>query len=159
MGYNTDFHGEVSIEPPLNAEEVEFLKKFNHTRRMDRAKGPYFVDGSGAYGQGEDPDIRNYNQPPAGQPGLWCQWTPTDDGSAIEWDGGEKFYSAGAWMVYIIEHFLRPGCHAQAELPFLQANHTVNGVIYAQGEDSDDKWRLVVEGNRVRVEKAEITYR
>jgi hypothetical protein len=149
MGYTTDFEGQVDISPPLNAEEREFLTKFSDTRRMNRQKGPYFVDATGFAGQDPMPDILNYNSPPEGQPGLWCQWTPTEDGSALEWDGGEKFYESAEWMRYLIDHFLKPGAIAKSHLPFLQTNHTVNGVIRAQGEDADDRWELVVENNRV----------
>lgn len=149
MGYTTEFAGNVTIEPPLNAEEIGYLKKFNETRRMDRGNGPYYVDGTGDFGQGHDSDIRDFNRPPAGQPGLWCHWTPTDDGTAIEWDGGEKFYYSVEWMQYLIEHFLAPGAKAASTLPFLQANHTVSGTIKAQGEEMSDRWKLVVAGNVV----------
>lgn len=149
MGYTTEFSGSISIEPPLNEDEIAFLEKFARTRRMNRKKGPYFVDGNGFAGQGDDPDIIDYNRPPPGQPGLWCHWVP--DGDGIEWDGGENFYDSADWMKYIIDHFLRPGAHAASELPFLQANHTCNGVIKAQGEDIDDRWKLIVEDNEVRV--------
>lgn len=155
MGYTTDFTGSIAISPPLNAEEIAFLKKFNHTRRMDRELGPYFVDGTEEFGQGKDRDIRDYNRPPQGQPGLWCQWTPTDDGTAIEWDGGEKFYESVAWMEYLIEHFLKPGAIAAEKLPFLQANHILNGTITAQGEDISDRWVLEVADNEVdRIDEA-----
>lgn len=149
MGYTTEFKGHVTIVPPLNVEELTFLKKFNETRRMNRTKGPYFVDGTGYAGQGHDDDIIDFNEPPEGQPGLWCKWEPTDDGTAIQWDGAEKFYDSDTWMKYLIDHFLRPGCVAKAELPFLQGNHIVNGEIQAQGEDPDDRWVLWVKNNIV----------
>lgn len=149
MGYTTEFYGRVTIDPPLNEQEIIYLRKFNESRRMDRAKGPYFVDGGGWMGQDREADVRDYNNPPKGQPGLWCQWVPTDDGTAIEWDGGEKFYCSVEWMEYIIEHFLAPNAKAKSVLPFLQANHTVNGVIRAEGEERDDVWELVVEDNNV----------
>jgi hypothetical protein len=149
MGYTTDFSGAVSIEPPLNAAEIEFLTKFAETRRMARTKGPYFVDGGGDYGQAREDDVTDYNRPPAGQPGLWCQWVPSEDGTTIAHDGGEKFYDSPEWMTYLIDHFLKPG--AIADLPFLQKNHIVNGVIKAQGEDMDDRWKLVVTDNKVTV--------
>lgn len=157
MGYTTDFSGQVKVDPPLNAEEITFLTKFNKTRRMDRTHGPYFVDGSGFHGQDHDNDIVDFNRPPKGQPGLWCQWTPTEDGTAIEWDGGEKFYESAEWMKYLIEHFLKPDALAKNQLPFLQG-HTCNGEIEAVGEDPDDRWKLVVINNRVSVADAEVTY-
>ncbi|CAM4387640.1 hypothetical protein [Nocardiopsis rhodophaea] len=166
MGYTTKFDGEVTVTPPLNPHEIAYLEKFADTRRMDRMKGPYFVDGTGFFGQGEDPDIRDYNRPPRGQPNLWCHWVPTPEGDAIEWDQCEKFYDAAEWMSYLIDHFLKPGAHAQvdpgpnppAEFAHFTFNHCVDGWIDAQGEDPDDRWRLVVEDNRVSTQSADITY-
>lgn len=158
MGYSTTFDGFISIDPPLNQAEIDFLNKFSDTRRMHREKGPYFVDGTGDYGQGNDPDILNFNGPPPGQPGLWCQWVPSADGSAIEWNGAEKFYHSESWMQYLIDHFLRPGALAAAQLPFLQANHVCNGEIFACGEDPDDRWKLVVTNNDVSTKSGTVVY-
>lgn len=150
MGYMTEFKGQIKIDPPLSTEEIAFLTKFAETRRMSRKNGPYFVDGSGEFGQGHDDDILDYNNPPEGQPNLWCSWVPTSDGSSIEWSGAEKFYEAEKWMQYLIDHFLRPGRYAWM-LPFLQ-DHTCNGSILAQGEDIGDRWKLIVTDNQVSVQ-------
>lgn len=162
MGYTTTFNGSVSVNPPLNQAEIDYLNKFSATRRMDRAKGPYFVDGTGYAGQDHEPDIRSYNEPPPGQPGLWCHWIPVDNGAAIEWDGGEKFYDSEEWMQYIVDHFLKPGAEASksgdpqfAEFTF---NHIANGEIEAAGESGDDFWLLVVEDNIVSSKQGRITY-
>lgn len=156
MGYTTEFSGCVRIDPPLNQEEIDYLNKFSGTRRMDRSSGPYFVDGDGFAGQGDGPDtIYNYNKPPKGQPGLWCNWEPSEDGKYIRWNGGEKFYESDAWMDYLITHFLRPGARAKSKLPFLQANHICNGEILAQGEDLHDRWKLIVVDNVVTVRELE----
>lgn len=146
MGYTTEFSGQIAIVPPLSEEERAFLTKFSQTRRMLRGNGPYFVDGAGFGGQNHDPDILNYNAPPEGQPGLWCQWIPNEEGTALVWDEGEKFYAADEWMEYLIDHFLKPD-HL-APMPFLGA-HTLNGEILAQGEDIHDRWQLIVEDNLV----------
>ncbi|QKW22482.1 hypothetical protein HUT16_28420 [Kitasatospora sp. NA04385] len=153
MGYQTVFTGEIAVEPPLNAHEIAYLRKFAGTRRMDRDRGPYFVDGTGYAGQGVDPDVRHHNRPPAGQPGLWCKWEPTGDGAAIGWNGGEKFYGAAEWMAYLVEHFLRPGARAAGEPGFggFTFDHVLDGVIDARGEEADDVWRLVVRANEVSV--------
>lgn len=148
MGYTTVFTGRIKIEPPLDEKEIEFLRKFNATRRMNRTKGPYYVDAGGVAGQAHEADVVDHNRPPEGQPGLWCQWTPTDDGAFIEWDGVEKFYEAEEWMTYIIEHFIKPDAIAKASLPFLRG-HNCNGDAEAQGEESDDRWKLVVKDNKV----------
>lgn len=160
MGYTTDFEGRVTIEPPLNPHEVAYLRHFNQTRRMRRHNGPYYL-GTGFHGQDHQPDIIDYNSPDPTQPGLWCNWTPTDDGTGIEWDGGEKFYNSVEWMQYLINTFLRPGADLQRELAkpnigrcyptefaHFTFDHIVNGRIEAQGEDGDDVWALVVDDNR-----------
>lgn len=158
MGYTTEFDGAVTIDPPLNEQEIQFLRKFSGTRRMNRHAGPYFVDAEDDFGQGRSSDIIDYNRPSPGQPGLWCQWVPTDDGSKIEWDGNEKFYDSVEWMKYLIDHFLSPTAIAKDVLPFLQANHTVNGEIFAQGEETSDRWKLVVEDNKVSTRQGYVAY-
>ena len=82
-----------------------------------------------------------------GQPGLWCQWIPNDDGTALEWDGGEKFYEYEDWLRYLIEHFLAPW------------HYTVNGEVEWKGEDSSDIGLLVVKNNIVSVKLGSIVYR
>lgn len=162
MGYTTSFDGEVTITPPLNAAEITYLKKFNETRRMNRGFGPYFVDGSGSYGQAQDDDIIDYNRPHETQPGLWCKWVPSESGAAIVWDGGEKFYEAGEWMIYLINNFLKPGAEAykssDPQFNEFTFDHVCEGIIYAQGEDPDDVYRIVAHENEVTVQTPEIVW-
>lgn len=161
MGYTTDFDGAITIEPPLNDAERDYLRKFSESRRMQRERGPYYVDGSGYHGQGRDEDVTDYNRAPDGQPGLWCHWTPSEDGAQLEWDEGEKFYDSPQWMAYVIDHFLRPDAHAKGAGDAFAAftfDHVCNGEIFAQGEDPDDKWKLTVTDNAVNVVEAIITY-
>lgn len=155
MGYTTEFFGEFQVTPALNPEEIKYLLAFSNSRRMARKSSPYNVDGDDDkfFGGGGDDDVLNGNEPPPGQPGLWCQWIPNEDGTEITWDEGEKFYEAEKWMKYLIEHFLKPGCIAKETLPFLQANHTVSGVIEANGEEHGDNWLLIVEGNEVKTQQ------
>jgi hypothetical protein len=169
VGYSTEFTGEVTVTPPLNAFEVVYFRRFTDTRRMFRLNGPYYT-GTGLCGQDHEPDIQDYNRPGPEQPGLWCKWEPSDDGTVIRWDGGEKFYDSEEWMRYLIDTFLKPGVTLAAELKspmgvdgryyapefsYFTFDHVVNGVIEAQGEDPGDHWWLVVEGNVVRVQETE----
>jgi hypothetical protein len=133
MDYTTYFEGSIKIDPPLSMEERDFINAFSGSRRMLRKKGPYYIQDDGDSGQTATKDITNYNKPPQCQPGLWCQWVPKDDGTALEWDGGEKFYKSQEWMTYMIDHFLKPGAIAVGKVAGLRANHTLNGVIHAGG--------------------------
>lgn len=159
MGYTTEFEGHFNVTPPLTAEQVEYLSKFNKTRRVRRdpretqgredpvreavglhvgPQGGYFVGETGLYGQDQGPDVRDSNIPPAGQPGLWCQWEASADGSRIQWDGGEKFYEYVDWLKYIVEHFLKPW------------GRTISGEVCWYGEDHGDRGRISADKNKVR---------
>lgn len=184
MGYTTDFSGEVSITPPLNAHEIAYLQRFADSRRMHRVQGPYYAEPGNNMGQSRE-GVLDRNEPPASQPGLYCCWEPNEDGTAIRWNGAEKFYDSAEWMAYLITTFLKPDATVQRELreraeseggslPALRPaaqewlyppefahftfDHVVNGVIYADGEASNDIWRLVVRDNAVSVQTGQITF-
>jgi hypothetical protein len=167
MGYTTDFNGEFSCTPALSPEHRVFLKQFGDTRRMKRdaekasllpdpireavglpigVDGGNFVGGVGMAGQDRDDSVLEYNYPPSSQPGLWCQWTPSEDGSIIEWDGSEKFYDYVEWLEYLIEQYLKPW------------GYTINGRTEWQGEDRDDVGAIEVVANEVHVRHGMIVY-
>lgn len=158
MGYTTYFSGQFDLDKPLSPVHADYLRAFSSTRRMKRNsdktnerpdpvremaglpvgdEGGYFVGGGDFHGQENTPDIREYNYPPSGQPSLWCQWTPTSDGTAIVWDEGEKFYDYVEWLEYIIQHFLTPW------------GYKLNGRVTWVGEESEDRGMIVVSNNVV----------
>jgi hypothetical protein len=159
MGYTTTFNGRFTLDKPLAAGHAEYLKRFAETRRMKRADydaskmpdparelvglplggpdAPYFTGGIGDFGQGHDKSVRGHgNRPPEGQPGLWCQWVPTEDYAGIEWDGGEKFYHYVEWLQYLMDHFLSPW------------GYSLSGEVSYQGESSDDCGVIRVVGGK-----------
>ena len=152
MGYTTTFEGSIGIEPPLNEQEISFLRDFNDARHVDRTHDPLYVEEGHA-------DIINSNQPHPDLPNFWCQWEPNRDGTAIVWDGGEKFYSAPEWMMYIISFLLSPIARPYIDayldedprLASFTCDHVLNGVIFAQGEDDEDQWELRVISSLVFV--------
>jgi len=167
MGYTTDFEGSFKLDKPLIEAHAAYLRRFAETRRMKRdpaltetrsdpvreavglpvgKEGGYFVAETGFAGQDHGEDVVDHNRAPAGQPGLWCQWVPNEDGTAIEWDMGEKFYEYTDWLVYLIEHFLEPW------------GYVLNGEVMWQGEESSDRGRLYVKDNKVAAKEATITY-
>lgn len=78
-----------------------------------------------------------YADPSQRQPGLWCQWLPNEDGTAIVWDEGEKFYSYVEWIEYIIKMFLSLW------------GVTLSGEVYWDGEDGEDAGVIMVHDNKV----------
>lgn len=167
MGYHTDFSGEFTCTPALTPEQVAYLKAFNETRRMRRnttqtvklpdpkreavglpvgIDGGYFVGAPGFMGEDHTPDVTDHNRPPSGQPGLWCQWTPSEDGTLIVWDEGEKFYDYVDWIKYLITHFLTPW------------GVKLNGTVDWAGEEQGDIGKIIVENNSVRTKQGHIVY-
>lgn len=167
MGYTTDFYGKFVLDKPLAPEHKAYLTKFSETRRVRRdpdlllaredptreavglplgEDGGYFINGDGFRGQDRDQSIRDYNRPPYGQPGLWCQWVPTKDGTAIEWDGNEKFCDYVKWIEYLIAHFLTPW------------GYKLNGEIKWQGEDDSDFGKLIMKDSVLTVKPGRKVY-
>lgn len=147
MGYTTSFEGEFTIEPALTSEQTVYLKQLAETRRMRRdpskaaslpdpireavglplgEEGEFFVGAGGFAGQDRDASVIDYNSEPRTQPGQWCKWEPSDDGSKLRWNGVEKFYSYVEWLEYIDANFLKPW------------GRKLVGAVSWQGEDNED---------------------
>lgn len=134
-------------------------------------EGEYFVGGNDHAGQDDDESIIDYNVPPGSperekdenfnqywtrkqlailggecQPGLWCQWIVSDEGEALIWDGGEKFYNYIEWLKYLINHF------------FSNWGVLLNGKMEWYGEDRDDIGLIIVKDNEVIVKEGKIEY-
>lgn len=150
MGYTTDFEGKFKLNKELDEDTYNFLIKLAETRRMKRdvsvlksmgyegdygVEGEFFVDGAGDFGQDYDESIIDFNRPPKTQPGLWCQWIPTEDRTHIEWDGGEKFYNYREWLKYIIDNILKPN------------GYLLSGKVTYQGEGYGDFGSIMVKNN------------
>lgn len=176
MGYSTDFTGSFTLDKPLTAEQSEYLKMFSGTRRMKRntndikkitgkalnsrclilianlglglgKDGEFFCGPLDDFGQEHDVSIVEYNNPPSTQPGLWCQWAPTEDNSGIEWNGAEKFYHYTEWLQYLISNFIKPW------------GLKLNGTVKWQGEDPSDVGKIVVRNNTISTLKGEVVYK
>jgi hypothetical protein len=160
MGYTTEFTGHFNITPPLSEPHRYYLSMFAATRRQERdptitetrsdpirfavglppgAEGEYFVGETGSFGQDCGDDVVGHNTPPATQPSLWCQWTPTDDGKRLVWDGGEKFYHYIEWLEYLISHFFKPW------------DYELSGEVQWQGAEDDDTGTIRAFANNVIV--------
>ncbi|MEV6403971.1 hypothetical protein AB0M58_13635 [Streptomyces bobili] len=162
MDFSAPPTGTLTVSPPLNPQEIAFLRSFSASRRMRRREGPYSTREDVPY---DDLGPVDYNRPHEGQPGLSCNWEPTDDGAGIRWDGSTSFDHADEWLQYIVDHFLRPGAVAQhladssqrpdqVDFSAFTFDHHVNGELHGQVEYCCD-WQahciLTVEEDTVRI--------
>lgn len=107
MGYHTNFSGRFNLDRALTVPEYNVLK---------------------AYASEKQGFEHNYGR---------CQWVPTEDGTGIEWDEGEKFNDYVEVLEHLIEKFLIPW------------GITVNGKVNYQGDELDDSGTIVVDNNAV----------
>ena len=91
-------------------------------------------------------------RPPKTQPGLWCQWVPTEDGFGLEWDGNEKFYYYVEWLEYLINKVF-PWILEDGDEPLV-----LNGEIEWYGEDREDMGKIFVHNNVVTTKEAKVVY-
>jgi hypothetical protein len=163
MGYTTDFYGSFEFNKPVEPWLIEYINKFSESRRMRRdnekikelypkwkdlcfngelgTEGEYFIGGIGFMGQTEDDSVLNGNAPARTQPGLWCDWVITEDGTGLMWNGAEKFYYYEEWLEYLIENFFAP------------LGYVLNGSVGWQGEDYDDFGTITVTDNVIELEE------
>ena len=168
MGYTTYFEGEFKLSRPMQPEHMAYLKAFADSRRVIRDRTitatipdpireavglPVGEEGEYHVADLDDGSIANDNDllaatgvvdsdaPPGTQPGLWCDWVPADDGAAIVWNGGEKFYNYVEWLEWLIRHLLAPW------------GYVLNGTVGWFGEDPDDQGKIVVNDNKLRIER------
>lgn len=118
MGYTTDFEGELKFSRCLTVIEKNELDDINNT------------------------DWRH----DANKPGYYCQWVSNDEGTALIWDRGEKFYDYKEWLGWLIAYF------------FIPKQIRLTGEIIWSGEDSKDIGKILVENNIVTIKKGKITY-
>ncbi|MFW5887889.1 MAG: hypothetical protein ACOCUH_03720 [Bacteriovoracia bacterium] len=158
MGYDTTFEGAFGISPVLKPEHQKYLKAFSETCRVKRNSdlvknledpireavglpvgedGGYFVNADGFMGQNEDSSVIDYNRPPKNQPSLWNQWIPSEDGTMIVWNEGEKFYDYVEWIQYLVDHFLIPW------------GYTLNGEVIWSGEEESDTGKIEIVDNKI----------
>ena len=157
MGYTTDFEGAFKLNRKLRKTDQDFLNALANTRRMKRkgmdpkygVDGEFYVGGAndGNFGQFDNKCVVDCNTPPKTQPGLWCQWVPSEDGKTIVWDGNEKFYKYVEWLTYIIDKILKP------------RGYVLNGEVYWSGEEQGDVGFIVVQNNVVKKKNAIITWK
>ena len=127
MGYTTEFKGQFKLNKPLTKELIDKLCDFSDMRHC---KGDNGTD---------------YNTVADGMPGFWCQWIPAQDGNAIKWDGGEKFYDYVEWLQIIIDNYLKPNGYEITE----------DSKVSFRGENFDDIGYIYVKDGKVLIKKWE----
>lgn len=165
MGFSTAYLGRLTISPPLNDAEVDWLRAFaaidrrHYHHPYDVAMNPRVVqqdEANRARGGRDAPDPFATLTPRDGSPYPHLDWGPCMDGCCLEWTRQEKSRMAPEWIEYLIDHFLRPGANAQSsdrpEFEHFTFDHQLNGTLAGERDDSRELFLIVVRDNALRVE-------
>lgn len=135
MGYETELHGQLVIQPELIDQHKKFLEEFFETRHEDgRVWSKSWEPGK----------VRPKDSPPS----IWCPWKLCElphyvtayrgPCSGLEIPGDGKHYGYVAWLQHIVNEFLAPN------------GYEVNGRVCWQGDDTFDVGVIVVKANQVK---------
>lgn len=157
MGCSTRYLGSLQIDPPLNTEETAWLRSFHRSHRS-LFDDPYEVPMNPGVVPQDHPVVTTSALVTAysvvegdGGPSP-CDWGPSVDGRRLIWVAAEKSNNARHTLQFLIDHFLRPGAHAQADGsadfgPFT-FDHVVSGTVAAERDDGK-LFLLVAEDNGI----------
>lgn len=168
MTYSIRYEGQLSIECPLNRREIRALTAFFDTRRIQTRGGP--LDSRRL--SSADPDVIDYNRPPEGQPGLFCDLEVSEDGTVLRWGGDSSSGKPDLdkWIIYVIDHLLKPGAEFDIRernfdltgmsdedlLHYFTFDHYVSGHLVGTASETGEVWKIVVKDNEVSTEKVHL---
>ena len=180
MGFSTKYLGRLDIEPRLNQAEVQWLTAYAELDRryftdpyevpmnprafrieQDRRREERAQDRETAVPKrarrAKDPEPFSTLTPRDGSPYPHLDWRPCPEGCCLAWDSStEKSRMAEAWLQYLIDHFLRPGAIARtsgrSDFDAFTFDHTLNGVIAAQRDDTRELWLIRCRANEISTE-------
>ncbi|MDJ1505212.1 hypothetical protein [Xanthocytophaga agilis] len=110
MGYSTAFEGQFNFSRSLTETERNILKEFTDKTH----------------------DV-------AIMPSTWCQWVSNENGTALVWDGGEKFNTYIEWLHYLIKNY------------FEQWGIKLDGEVNWYGDESADKGIITIKDNYMTI--------
>lgn len=151
VGYSTQYLGHLTIEPPLNEHEVEWLRAYAACAGPGRGRDPYDIPMNPRAGPTVHDDGRANMTDEALVPFGFCDFEPTVDGNALVWMESDKSNHAREWLPYLIDTFLRPGATAATSgrevFERFTFDHVVNGAMAAYRELDGRLFLHVVDDN------------
>src|SRR5687767_15237248 len=70
-------------------------------------------------------------------PSKYCDWTPTEDGTGIKWNGREEFYCHTEWLEIIAARYLQP------------LGYILNGEVQWLGDEPGEYGTIRVVNNEI----------
>lgn len=126
MGYTTEFKGSLKFTRPLVGNELAYLNTFLSKDRRDLGYKDDSIYEDGKYGT------------------YWyhIDYELTEDFNGIQWNGAEKAYDMEHIANWLIDKM-------KEKYP----DFGLTGEMSAQGEETMDRWTLVIKNGRALKEK------
>lgn len=153
MGFNTDYLGHLTITPPLNEAEGEWLRGFADWEALPdgdpfalpmnprAALAKAFADAGGSM------------RPSRAVPYGVGHWRVCEHGDRIDWHRADKSNDAAEALSFLVEYYLGPNARARdcgnpdfAEFTF---DHHLDGVVVAVRNDTEEMFLLRVTNSRI----------
>lgn len=160
MKTTAKYTGALTIEPPLNKDEVKALSAFFTSHRILTQGGPLDCRTL----PGFHPEVIDIAKQPEGQPGEWCDLEVSDDGTTLTWNGSDHTdRNLHEWIIWLINYLLKDGAQYSFRdrgldmdqvpddnlLWSFTFNHVVNGEMTGTAAEADGVWRITVKENVV----------
>lgn len=154
MEHHTTYLGQLRLDPPLSARELDWLRSFAEwgggptgdpfevpmNPRAELADWP----GRGGRPEPEEPSR-------TGIPDGVCDWVPCDEGCHLVWRPAPRSNDALLALRFLVDHYLGPRALARGRGPAFEAftfDHRVDGVVAAHRDDTEELFLLRAQEGR-----------
>ncbi|WP_392542459.1 hypothetical protein [Oryzobacter telluris] len=153
MGFNTEYLGHLTITPPLNDAEAEWLRGFADWQALPdgdpfalpmnprAALSKAFADAGGV--------MSSRRAIPYGV----GHWRVCEHGDRIEWHRADKSNDAVQTLSFLVEYYLGPEARARdcgsADFAGFTFDHHLDGVIAAVRQDTEEMFLLRVQRSAI----------
>lgn len=142
MGFNSAYLGYLTISPPLNSAEVEWLSGFADWAGLPDGD-PYSLPMNPRAALAQAFHDAGGSMSPTGNVPYGVQhWRVCEHGDRISWHRSEKSNDAIAALRFLVDHYLGPGARAQGsdnpDFADFTFDHRLDGVVAGARDDTDE---------------------
>ncbi len=136
MGYTTNYQGQIKFKEDLTSSQLAYLSKFlGKDVRSINMNGDEIKGSARWLGQEHVDSIYCKINPSF----YYIEYKILDDFSGLEWTEMEKQNELDEVLQFLIDRMKEK-----------YSKFEVEGVLMAQGEEFDDRWKLSVNGDKVK---------
>lgn len=153
MGYDTEYVGYLTIAPPLNSTEVEWLSGFADWGAAMNGD-PFHLPMNPRAAVARAFQERRWAMASAATvPAGVRDWRVDTDGDRISWRRSERSNDAVRTLRFLVEYYLGPEALAKScgsrDFADFTFDHRLDGIIAASRDDADELFLITVVENAI----------